>query len=977
MERKLATALFVDLVDSTALVAGSDPEIVRRRVTAFFERAAAHIAAYGGTVEKFAGDAVVAVFGVPIAHEDDAERAVRAAVAILETGDGELPVRIGIEAGEVVAESGDSTFATGEALNVAARLQQGAEPGEILIGPTAYGLTAGRITVEPVGERALKGLNGEIAVRRVVCADRPVGRPLNVSAPYVGREEELELLSNVFARVVRDRRAQLVTIFGDPGIGKSRLAQEFFAGLERTSVLTGRCMPFGEGIAYRPLAEMVQAAAGISEDDSPEEAIEKLREACTSDAVADLLGLASGVLDNVSGPRRGQEIAWAAHEWATSLAEAQPVVLGFEDVHWAEEPLLDLVEHLADRIDDAPVLIVCLARPELLDARPGWGGGRRRSITIELAPLPDSETAELVDALIDGLALPDGLRGVLLEKTEGNPLFVEETVRMLVEQGEGAAVRIPDTLQALIAARIDTLPPASRSVLRHGALIGRVFWRGAILDLDPSLDVDAALSDLVDRQLLTREPLSTLTGEMAFRFRHVLIRDVAYGGLAKSVRATLHRTFAEWLRTRSQDELVETQAFHLERAASLFAELDGRVPDDLRAEAADALGRAGRRALEREANRRARRLLLRAIELEPSLDRRFCAARAAWRLWELPAASVEMEAVREEAREAGDRTIEGLALVQIAEIALNRNADVSQARALGREALELLAAAPGDARSEALTLLSGVGWWEGDLGSVERYTAEALEIAREAERADLESLALSELAAAHLARLELGRAEEVNAAASALAESSGSLSAAAWAARVRGSILLRRGSFEEAAVAFRTSRDFFDEIGATPDAARTQQLEGVAVWQAGDPDRAEQLVREAVRSLLSLEERAKVIEAQRTLAELVLAKGLVEEAERWALSAVETVGMQDMMSRANVQMVLGQVRAAQSRDEEAELLFRQAIDTLAETDYRNVEPEPLAAYARFLRERGRDDEAAEIESRLDAMLQPESAARII
>ena len=203
-----------------------------------------------------------------------------------------------------------------------------------------------------------------------------------MTAPYVGREEELELLSNVFARVVRDRRAQLVTIFGDPGIGKSRLAQEFYAGLERTSVLTGRCMPFGEGIAYRPLAEMVQAAAGISDDDSPEEAIEKLRDACTSDAVADLLGLASGVLDNVSGPRRGQEIAWAAHEWATSLAEAQPVVLGFEDVHWAEEPLLDLVEHLADRIDDAPVLIVCLARPELLDARPGWGEagvGRSRS----------------------------------------------------------------------------------------------------------------------------------------------------------------------------------------------------------------------------------------------------------------------------------------------------------------------------------------------------------------------------------------------------------------------------------------------------------------------------------------------------------------------------------------------------------------------------------------------------------------------
>ena len=977
MERKLATALFVDLVDSTALVAGSDPEVVRRRVTGFFDRAAAHIQSFGGTVEKFAGDAVVAVFGVPIAHEDDAERAVRAAVAILETGDGDLPVRIGIEAGEVVAETGDSTFATGEALNVAARLQQSAEPGEILIGPTAYGLTADRVTVESIGDRKLKGLDGAVEVRRVVCADRPTGRPISVAAPYVGREEELELLGNVFARVVRDRRAQLVTIFGDPGIGKSRLAQEFYAGLERTSILTGRCMPFGEGIAYRPLAEMVQAAAGISEDDSPEVAIEKLREACTSDAVADLLGLASGVLDNVSGSRRGLEIAWAAHEWATSFAEAQPLVLGFEDVHWAEEPLLDLIEHLADRIDDAPVLIVCLARPELLDARPSWGGGRRRAITIELGPLADSETAQLVDTLVEEAALPEALRAVLLDKTEGNPLFVEETVRMLVEQGEGAAVRIPDTLQALIAARIDTLPPDSRSVLRHGALIGRVFWRGAIAELDPELDVETALADLVDRQLLTREPISTVTGELAYRFRHVLIRDVAYGGLAKSVRATLHRSFAEWLRGRSHDDLVETQAFHLDRAAALLAELDGRVPDELRSEAANALEQAGGRALGREANRRARRLLLRAIELEPSLHRRFCAARAAWRLWELPAALVEMEAVREQAREAGDRTTEGLALVQIAEIGLNRNAEVEQARTLGREAIELLADAPGDARSEALTLLSSVGWWEGDLESVERYTCDALDIAREAGRADLESLALSELAAAHLQRLELGKAEEVLEASVALAESSGSLSASAWAARIRGSIFLRRGQFEEAAAAFRAARELFDEIGAASDAGRTQQLEGVAVWQGGDPDRAEQIVREAVRLLLSLEERARVIEAQRTLAEIVLAKGHVEEAERWALTAVETVGMQDMMSRSNVRMVLGQVRAAQGRDEEAELLLREAIDGLAETDYRNVEPEPLAAYARFLRERGRDDEAEAIDDRLDAMLQPESAARII
>jgi class 3 adenylate cyclase/tetratricopeptide (TPR) repeat protein len=976
MERKLATAMFVDLVDSTALVSSSDPEVARRRVTGFFDRVKGHIDTYGGTVEKFAGDSVLAVFGVPTAHEDDAERAVRAAVAIVESGDGELPVRIGIEAGELVVEDGDSSFATGEAINLAARLQQNAEPGEILLGPTAVRLAAGVVT-ESVGERDLKGFPDARELRRVVCAERPRGRPLSITGPYVGREEELDLLGNAYSRVVRDRRAQLVTIFGDPGIGKSRLAREFFAGLERTTVLTGRCLPFGEGITYKPLSEMVQVAAGISPDDSPEEAFEKLKEACTSDAVADLLGLASGVLDTVSGGRRGQEIAWAAHEWATNLAEAQPLVLGFDDLHWADEPLLDLVEHLADRINDAPVLIVCLARPELLESRTSWGGGRRRSIAIELGPLTDAENRALIDALFAGVSLPDDLRAALVEKTEGNPLFVEETVRMLVEQGDNAATRIPDTIQALIASRIDRLPTASRSVVRHGALIGRVFWRGAVADLDPELDVDTALADLVERQLLTQEPLSSIAGEAEYRFRHVLIRDVAYSGLAKGERARLHRAFAAWLHARSPDELAETRAVHLDRAAIVLAELDGQVPADLRAEAAEALEKAGCRALDREANRTARRLLLRALELEPSLERRFYAARAAWRLWELPAAAVEMADVRAQAQADGDRTIEGLALTQIAEIDLNRNADVETARKLGREALELLADAPGDARYEALTLLSSVGWWEGDLSSVERYTGETLEIARAASRRDLESLALVDIAAAHNARLHVSKAEEVLERATKLAEEAGSLSAQAWACRVRGSILLRRGQLDEAIAAFRRASELFDETGAFPDAARTRQLEGVAVWRSGDPERAERLVREAVRMLLSVQERGKIVEAQRTLAEIVLDQGHVEEAERWALSAVETVGMQDMMSRSNVRMVLGLVRAAQGRDEEAELLLREALDILAETDYRNGEPEPLAALAQFLRERGRDDEATVLEERITELLQPESAARII
>src|ERR671939_1405118 len=291
MERKLATVLFADLVESTQLVSGSDPEVVRRRVTRFFEQVSRCIETHGGTVEKFAGDAVMAAFGIPRAHEDDAERAIRAALGIMESVD-ELgvQVRVGVEAGEVVADDSDSTFATGEAVNIAARLQQTAKPGQILIGPGAYRLTLGRIVTEDVGPLELKGRDTPLWAWRVVCATD--GAVLSkMEAPLVGRDAELELLENTFARCVRDRRAHLFTIYGDPGVGKSRLAREFAATLEGATVLAGRCLPYGEGITYWPLAEMVKAAAGIADDDPLDVAVEKLRDSCENEAIADLLGL--------------------------------------------------------------------------------------------------------------------------------------------------------------------------------------------------------------------------------------------------------------------------------------------------------------------------------------------------------------------------------------------------------------------------------------------------------------------------------------------------------------------------------------------------------------------------------------------------------------------------------------------------------------------------------------------------------------
>jgi len=392
MERKLATVLFVDLVDHTDLVTGADPEVVRRRITTFFEGVARCIETHGGTVEKFAGDAVMAAFGIPQAHEDDAERAVRAALAIIDhVRELALEARIGVEAGEVVVDEADSTFATGEAVNMAARLQQAARPGEILIGEAAHRLTRTTIEAESAGPLELRGFREPVAAFRPVCVSDRRHSVANIAAPFVGRDAELDLLHNTLQRTIRDRRPHVFTVYGDPGVGKSRLVREFLAGAETVTILSGRALPYGEGVTYWPLAEMVKSAAGISDDDPIETAREKLLECCGEEAIAELLGLASGVLESVEDERGQPEIAWAAREFVDELADVQPLVLVFEDIHWAEEPLLELIDHLAQWVRERALLIVCLARPELLDVRPGWGGGRVRSTAIELEPLPREE----------------------------------------------------------------------------------------------------------------------------------------------------------------------------------------------------------------------------------------------------------------------------------------------------------------------------------------------------------------------------------------------------------------------------------------------------------------------------------------------------------------------------------------------------------------------------------------------------------
>ena len=969
MERKLATVLFADLVGSTQLLDGQDPEITRRRVTSFFDGVQRCIETHGGTVEKFAGDAVMAAFGIPIAHEDDADRAVRAGLGILNhVSDLGLEARVGIEAGEVVVDETDSTFATGEAVNVAARLQQAAAPGEILMGESAHRLTVGRIEAESAGPLELRGFRNPIAAYRAIAVRD--GQPhAKVSAPFVGRLSELDLLENTLARTIRDRRPHVFTVYGEPGVGKSRLIREFLAGVEGTTILSGRALPYGEGVTYWPLAEMVKSAAGITDDDPMETAKQKLIECCGDEAIAELLGLASGVMEAVEGERGAPEIAWAAREFADELADVQPLIMVFEDIHWAEEPLLELIDHLAQWVRERALLILCLARPELLDVRPGWGGGRVRSTAIELEPLGRDDSEALADALLEEHQVSGNIRARLLDKAEGNPLFVEETVRMLLEQGADGGDRIPDSLQAMIGARIDRLPAGAKIVLQRGSVIGRTFWAGAIDHLSPEYDADELedlLDDLLLRDLVTREERSTIGGEAAYRFKHVLIREVAYGGLSKSGRAEYHTRFAEWLREKADKEVIEIRAYHLDQACLLYAELDGHPPEELARTAAKARASAGKRALALESNLSARKLLLRSVELESTLGRRFLAARAAWQLGDLPVVRDEMTVLVAEAAAEGDRAIQSRALTALSEVAASLDGELVRAAELADEALAVVEADDHDGRFRALDRRARVARWAGREAEAEEYLQQALEAARAAARKDHEARAALQLAGIYVGRMEEDKAAPLIDRALALAEESGSIVARASAAQSKGGLHRVRRQYEEAEGWLTKALDLYRETASVPEIAWTSRQLAQVAWETGNPVKAEKLFRESIRLLAPMKERGTLCESQRLLSQLLLAEGRIDEAEKFALAAGETVSAEDVTSRATTRVALAQVRAAQGRYEEADTLFAEAAEIIGTSEHCRILLDVLPPYADFLRGLERDAEAAELEARLAA-----------
>ncbi|MGZ6729209.1 MAG: tetratricopeptide repeat protein [Gaiellaceae bacterium] len=470
------------------------------------------------------------------------------------------------------------------------------------------------------------------------------------------------------------------------------------------------------------------------------------------------------------------------------------------------------------------------------------------------------------------------------------------------------------------------------------------------------------------------EPRSSIRAETAYRFKHVLIREVAYSGLSKSARAEHHRAFAEWLKERAGNELLEIRAFHLDRATALITELNGSAPAELEHETAEALTEAGLRAFAREANRTARQLFVRAVEIEPTLRRRYLAARAADRLSDLPAVAREMEEVLAAAIGEGDRWTQGRALVTLGEAVLLRGADVQAAEQMIDEALTVFEPDDLEGRFRALRASGSIAWARGDLEKEERVMLEALGLAREAGRKDFESEASDELASVYISRLELDRAAPLVEQAILLAEQSGSAEARGRALRFAGQLHLQRGELEDAEAALEAAREHLSEAGAAWTLGRTLNFSGWVARYQGDLTKAERIFRESIRLLTTLEDRATLCESQRSLAELLLAEGRVDEAERFALAARETVGPHDLTSQATTAMSLGLVWAAQGRDEEAEKLLREAYETISTTLHRSGQRETLEALAQFLRDRGRDDEAAEIEARREGLLAEAASA---
>jgi class 3 adenylate cyclase len=966
-ERKVVTILFTDLVGSTARAEGLDPEDVRATLSAYYAQLRAELERHGGTVEKFIGDAVMAVFGAPVAHEDDPERAVRAALAIRDSVGEELEIRTAVHTGEALVALGARAvegegMVSGDVVNTAARLQSAAPVNGILVGEATYRATRHAIDYREAPPVEAKGKSEPVKVWEAVAARSRFGSDVEqkLRTPLVGRERERSMLADAFERARREQSAQLVTLVGVPGIGKSRLVTELFQVLEAEPDLItwrqGRSLPYGESVAYWALGEIVKSQAGILDTDSVEQAETKLTEmvaGLVEDEREWVAGHARPLLGLEGAERTEREEAFAAwRRLLEAVAEQRPLVLVFEDLHWADDGLLDFVDHLADWATTVPLLIVGTARPELLDRRPGWGGGKRNALTLSIGALTDDETAVLLHRLLDRAALDADAQQAVLRRAEGNPLYAEEYARLLAEHGAAGDLPLPETVQGLIAARIDGLAPEEKTLLQDASVIGKVFWPGALPDAD-----ERVLHSLERKEFVRRDRRSSIAGETQYAFLHALVRDVAYGQIPRPGRIEKHRRAAEWIASLAPDrgdDRAEMLAHHYREALAL-ASAAGIDVSDLRAPAQKAFADAAARAFSLSAWPAAVELGQEALELMDSYarERPRLQLNVAYATWYVKRNDPEpIESAVEGFLALQDLAGAAEASALLSRVLWNRG-DAPAAQAAGQRAVELARRVPpSSATARAIVQqASGAIVQQRDSATALQLAREALSVAEEIGDAAVAARALNTIG---LARVHEGDEEgirdleqgvEVALGANAIGEAGAALNNLA-------SALASVGRLSEGLARLREARALYERHGSTAaliwnDGGQIEYLEALgdlegviaaAAKYLGHPDAENRYTAPAI-----LAARARTL----------LARGQVSEALADAERAVALLRARghDAQMSGGVLVTATRCAHAAGRREDADALLSEAFEWS-----RLASEDAIYDLALYLVELGRADE---------------------
>ena len=1000
--RKVVTVLFTDVIGSTEMGEALDPESLRRVMSRYFDEMSAVVQRHGGTVEKFIGDAVMAVFGAPTAHEDDALRAVRAAVemrealgvlnaSLLRTWDVALRTRSGINTGEVsAAEPTDGRpLVAGDTVNVAARLEQAADSGEILVGESTYRLVRDVVAAEPVGPLALRGKRHDVPAYRVVTVG-PESAPIRrISSPLVGRESELRTLLDLLGAVERERTCSVAAVLGPAGIGKSRLTAELLASIgDRAVVAEGRCLPYGDGITLWPVVGVLRSLAGIDKQDDEtgararvEEMVASLGDPGLAERVAGLLGLAEAVPGI-------QQTFWAVRRVFEQVAAARPLVLVFDDIQWGEPTFLDLLEYLLDKIQDAPVLLVCVAREELLDVRPSWMSRTPRTTFLRLSPLPGGAVSDLIRNLVPQAGIPGGLVARIAERAEGNPLFVEETLRMLIddrvlepveggwELGRGSAkAPVPPTIHALLDARLDRLDADELAVIDRASVVGRVFWWGLLTELAPETiraRVGRILSSLTQKDLIAPDR-SAFADEDAFRFSHVLVRDTAYQRVPKATRALLHARIADWLQSRTAGqpgEYEEIVAYHLEQAYLLHRDLGRPTPatENLGLRGATLLASAGARAFAREDAPAAVALFERAVAVVPA---------------EHPSRLENLLELAFALMDAGDFERLGSVAAEIADAAAAMSDERLRAHAVILELWVRLFTSPEgwaeQAAAEAERALRTFEQQDDHLGLARGWALLGLVNVTTARFADAER-AWTE--AAQHASLAGRRREELEALSwvllsvwagptpvdqgrqrclEVLERARGDHKATASAMFMHAVLLAALGDVAESTRLIEQARALLGKVGLTVWLAGPfAQMAGIVALTSGDGAAAEQELRVGHEELEAIGEMAWQPTLVALLAEALYVQGRHDEAEELTRISEKYAGSDDASSQVFWRAVRAPILARRGASGEA-LEVAETARTIAETtDSPEIQARALLAHAEVLDIGEHQDEATQL-----------------